>query len=100
MKLSKYECETIINWNLGEDTGSIYTADSRMWKKFESLPGFKLIRTVRLDGKVISKEFEFPKAYIRHVKNGLMIGLRKVASKKQREHGRRSINKIRAKVTP
>jgi hypothetical protein len=37
MELSKYEQETIINYNEDEDTASVYTYDKKLRKKLESL---------------------------------------------------------------
>jgi hypothetical protein len=37
MELSKYEQETIINYNEDEDTASVYTYDKKLRKKLEAL---------------------------------------------------------------
>ena len=37
MELTKYEQETIINYNEGEDTASVYTHDKKLRKKLEGL---------------------------------------------------------------
>lgn len=37
MELSKYEQETIINYNEDEDTASVYTYDKKLRKKLERL---------------------------------------------------------------
>lgn len=37
MELSKYEQETIINYNEGETTASVYTHDKKLREKLESL---------------------------------------------------------------
>ncbi len=89
MTLSSFERETIINWNSGEDTASLYTAEPKVWARIERLPGFRLIRTNQMDGKAVSKEFEFSRAYIRFGKNGLMIGSPRAVSQKQREQGKK-----------
>jgi hypothetical protein len=41
-----------------------------------------------MDGKVVAKEFEFPRAYIRFGKNGPMIGPPRAVSQRQREQGK------------
>ncbi len=88
MGLSSFERETITNWNSGEDTASLYTAEPKVWARIERLRGFRLIRTNRMDGKVVGKEFEFPRTYIRFGKNGLMIGPPRAVSQRQREQGK------------
>ena len=37
MELTKYEQETIINYNESEDTASVYTYDKKLRKKLENL---------------------------------------------------------------
>ncbi len=88
MGLSSFERETTLNWNAGEDVASIYTAEPRVWARVERLSGFRLIRTNQMDGKAVSKEFEFSRAYIRFGKNGLMIGSPRAVSQRQREQGK------------
>ncbi|MHC4278147.1 MAG: hypothetical protein ACYSWY_10190 [Planctomycetota bacterium] len=87
MALSSFERETIINWNPGEDMASFFTAEPRVWARIERLTGFRLIRTERIDGEVVGKEFEFPRSYIRFGKNGPMIGPPRTVSQRQREQG-------------
>ena len=68
-RLSRYEQETIINFNAEEDTAEIYTADSVWIRKLDKLveqnpeqfgPG----RTELLEGEVIAKRYSFPKRFI------------------------------------
>lgn len=80
--------ETIINFSPGEDTASIFTSEPRIWAKVESLQGFELIRTEKLKGRVVAKEFTLPRAFIRFGKGGLRIGPPKAVSQVQREQGR------------
>lgn len=47
----------------------------------------------------VGKEFNCPRFYIGFGKNGLMIGPPRTVSQRQREHGRNSVKKIRARVT-
>ncbi len=98
-KLSSCERETTINWNSGKDMASVFTAEPKYWAQIERLPEFKLIRTESMDGEVVSKEFELPKVCARFGKNGFIIGRTKAVSQKQREHGRKSIKKIRSRAT-
>ncbi len=68
-RLSRYEQETIINFNAEENTAEIYTADPVWIRKLDKLveqnpeqfgPG----RTERLEGEVIAKRYSFPKRFI------------------------------------
>lgn len=68
-RLSRYEQETIINFNAEEDTAKIYTADPVWIRKLDKLveqnpeqfgPG----GTELLEGEVIAKRYSFPKRFI------------------------------------
>ena len=37
MKLSRYEQETIVNYNAGEQTATVYTRDKAVMKKLDTL---------------------------------------------------------------
>jgi hypothetical protein len=37
MKLSRYEQETVINFNAGEDTATLYTRDKAVMRKVDAL---------------------------------------------------------------
>ena len=89
MKLTKYEQETIVNYNAGESTATVYTADKSVMRKFDSLVNefpevYKLI-----DESSYSKTYEMPKSFISYRKP------RRI-SEEQRERARermKSINK-------
>lgn len=67
--LSRYEQETIINFNAADDTAELYTADPVWMRKLDKLaeqnPGqFKVGRSERCEGTVIAKRYLFPKKLI------------------------------------
>lgn len=64
MGLSKYEQETVINYNNGEKTATLYTADPIVMRKMDKLvekdpDEYKVIKE-----NDISKTYEFPKKLI------------------------------------
>ena len=64
MKLSRYEQETIINYNAGEKTAWIYTRDPAVIRKLDTLviehpDTFKCVGETDID-----KAYEMPKAAI------------------------------------
>ena len=64
MKLSKYEKETIINFNEEEENATVYSCSKRVWSKCEKA-AYKLIDTnLDSDGNVISKTYETRKKNI------------------------------------
>ncbi|MDI6760876.1 MAG: hypothetical protein QMD05_08610 [Candidatus Brocadiaceae bacterium] len=79
MSLTATERETCINFNAEEGTASIYTSQSNVWEKLERLNGFKLLEEGKIDGKVVSKEFEFPRSFVRFGKRGIIIASPKTA---------------------
>ena len=68
MKLSRYEQETTINYNAGEQTATVYTRDKVVIRKLDTLVAnypdtYKLIKQDE-----ISKTYSFPKSYIGYSK--------------------------------
>lgn len=68
MKLTRYEQETIINFNAGEKMATVYTADPAVMRNLDSLvigyPDiFKCIK-----GNDISKTYEMPKSAVTYRK--------------------------------
>lgn len=64
MKLSRYEQESILNYNAGSQTATLYTRDKTVMRKLDTLVAdfpdiYKLIGQDE-----ISKTYSFPKAYI------------------------------------
>ena len=87
MKLSRYEQETIVNYNAGEQTAALYTRDRAVMRKLDTLvadfPG-----TYKLTGQDgISKTYSFPKSYVSYRKP------RKL-DREQRELARERMKKI------
>ena len=69
MGLTRYEQEVLINFNAEEQTASIYTANPIWLRKMDKLAtahpeNFKQIAEEKLEGKIISKTYEFPKDLI------------------------------------
>ncbi len=68
MKLSRYEQETIINYNAGEKTAWIYTRDPAVIRKLDSLvtefPNvYRCIKATDID-----KTYSMPKQYVSYRK--------------------------------
>ena len=68
MKLSRYEQESILNYNVGEQTATLYTRDKAVMRKIDTLvadfPG-----TYKLTGQdEISKTYSVPKSYVSYHK--------------------------------
>ena len=87
MKLTKYEQETIVNYNAGESTATVYTADKSVMRKFDSLVNefpevYKLI-----DETSYSKTYEMPKTSVTYRKPRRL-------SDEQREQARQRMKKI------
>ena len=91
MKLSRYEQETIVNYNAGEQTATLYTRDKAVMRKLDMLVAdfsdtYKLI-----EQDEVSKTYSFPKSYISYRKP-------RTVSTEQRERARKMmIAKNRAK---
>ena len=81
MKLSRYEQETIINYNAGEQTATLYTRDKAVMRKLDMLAaGFP--DTYKLTGQdEVSKTYSFPKSYVSYRKP-------RTVSTEQRERAR------------
>jgi hypothetical protein len=87
MKLSRYEQETVINFNAGEDTATLYTRDKAVMRKVDALviefpEVYRCIKATEYD-----KTYEMPKAYISYRKP------RKL-TEEQREQARRRMETL------
>ena len=81
MKLSRYEQETIVNYNAGEQTATVYTRDKAVMRKLDTLVA-DFPDTYKLMNKdEVSKTYSFPKSYISYRKP-------RTISKEQRERAR------------
>ena len=87
MKLSRYEQETIINYNAGEQTATLYTRDKAVMRKLDTLAA-DFPDTYKLTGQdEVSKTYSFPKSYVSYRKP------RKL-SMEQRKQAQEQMNKI------
>ena len=91
MKLSRYEQETIVNYNAGEQTAALYTRDKAVMRKLDTLVA-DFSETYKLTGQdEVSKTYSFPKSYVSYRKP-------RVVSTEQRERARQMmITKNKAK---
>ncbi len=68
MKLSRYEQETIVNYNAGEQTATLYTRDKTVMRKLDTLVA-DFPDIYKLTGQdEISKTYSFPKSYVNYRK--------------------------------
>lgn len=81
MKLSRYEQETIVSYNAGEQTATIYTRDKAVMRKLDTLvvdfpDTYKLVKQDE-----VSKTYSLPKSYVSYRKP-------RAVSMEQRERAR------------
>ena len=81
MKLSRYEQETIVSYNAGEQTATIYTRDKAVMRKLDTLVAnfpdtYKLVKQDE-----VSKTYSFPKSFVSYRKP-------RAVSMEQRERAR------------
>ena len=81
MKLSRYEQETIVSYNAGEQTATIYTRDKAVMRKLDTLvpdcpATYKLMKQDE-----VSKTYSFPKSFVSYRKP-------RAVSTEQRERAR------------
>ena len=87
MKLTKYEQETIVNYNAGEQTASVYTADKAVMRRFDSLVA-EYPEVYQLVGQTeVSKTYSMPKSYVAYRKPKKM-------SKRQLDIAKTNMKKI------
>ncbi len=87
MKLSRYEQETVVNYNAGEQTATVYTRDKTVMRKLDTLV-VEFPDIYKLTGQDdISKTYSLPKSYVNYRKP------RRI-SKEQREQAREMMLKI------
>lgn len=87
--LTKYEMETVVNYNAGEQTATVYTRDKSVMRKLDRLvkdypDRYKLIRQTDID-----KTYSMPKSYVTYRKP-------RAVSEEQREQARRRMAKLNA----
>jgi hypothetical protein len=87
MKFSRYEQETVVNYNAGEQTATVYTRDKTVMRKLDTLV-VEFPDIYKLTGQDdISKTYSLPKSYVNYRKP------RRI-SKEQREQAREMMLKI------
>lgn len=88
--LSRYEQETIINYNAGEQMATVYTRDKAVMRKLDRLVAeFPDIYKMTGDSG-IDKTYLMPKSYVNYRKP-------KKLNKEQREQARRKMIEINSK---
>ena len=81
MKLSRYEQESILNYNAGEQTATLYTRDKAVMLKLDTLVA-DFPDIYKLTGQdEVSKTYSFPKSYVSYRKP-------RAVSTEQRERAR------------
>ena len=68
MKLSRYEQETIINFNAGSDTATLYTRDRAVMKRLDTLVVDDPTHYRFIGGTDIDRTYEMPKAFVSYRK--------------------------------
>ena len=91
MKLSRYEQETVVNYNAGEQNATLYARDKAVMRKLDTLVA-NFPDTYKLTGQdEVSKTYSFPKSYVSYRKP-------RAVSTEQRERARQMmITKNKAK---
>ncbi len=86
MKLLRYEQESILNYNAGEQTTTLYARDKTVMRKLDTLVA-DFPDTYKLTGQdEISKTYSFPKTYVSYRKP-------RTVSTEQRERARQMMVK-------
>lgn len=90
MKLSRYEQETIVNYNAGEQTATVYTRDKAVMRKLDTLVADFPDTYSLTEQDEVSKTYSFPKSYVSYRKP------RKL-SDEQREQSRQKMFRLNAR---
>ena len=91
MKLSKYEQETIINFNAGERNATLYTRDRKVMRELDELVG-KYPDIYHLDSQTdIDKTYSFSKTCVKYRKP-------RTLSEVQKEQARERMKRINAAI--
>ncbi len=67
MKLSRYEQETVVNYNAGEQT-AVYTRDKAVMRKLNTLAADFPDTYSLMEQDEVSKTYSFPKSYVSYRK--------------------------------
>ena len=86
MKLLRYEQETVVNYNAGEQTATLYTRDKTVMRKLDTLVA-DFPDTYKLtEQDEVSKTYSFPKSHVSYRKP-------RTVSTEQRERARQMMIK-------
>ena len=92
MKLSKYEQETIINFNAGERNATLYTRDRKVMKEMDVLVS-RYPEVYHLDCQTnIDKTYSFSKSCVKYRKP-------RTLSEAQREQKREQMKQVARSIT-
>ena len=85
--LTKYEMETVVNYNAGEQTATVYTRDKSVMRRLDRLvadypDSYRLLRQTDID-----KTYSMPKSFVTYRKP-------RAVSNEQREQARRRMAKL------
>ena len=64
MKLLRYEQETVVNYNAGEQTATLYTRDKAVMRKLDTLVADFPDTYKQTEQDEVSKTYSFPKLYV------------------------------------
>ena len=89
MKVTRYEQETIINFNAGEQTATLYTRDPSVMRKVDALV-IEFPDVFRCIGETdIDKTYEMPKSSVTYRKpRNITEAQRKAASERMKQLNR------------
>lgn len=85
MNLTKYEQETVINFNAGEQLATVYTRDRAVMRKLDALviefsDVYKLVSETDID-----KTYSMPKAYVSYRKPRKLTALQRAKARERIE---------------
>mgnify|MGYP006919451989 FL=1 len=85
--LTKYEMETVVNYNAGEQTATVYTRDKSVMRRLDRLvadypDSYRLLRQTDID-----KTYSMPKSFVTYRKP-------RAVSNEQREQARQRMTKL------
>ena len=83
MRLTRYEKETIINFNAGDQTAALYTRDPAIIRKIDALV-IEYPDTYKCIGETdIDKTYEMPKSFVSYRKPRRLSDEQREAAKKR-----------------
>ena len=85
--LTKYEMETVVNYNAGEQTATVYTRDKSVMRRLDRLvadypDSYRLLRQTDID-----KTYSMPKSFVTYRKP-------RAVSNERREQARQRMTKL------